>query len=74
MTFSSREFRDALGCFATGITIITAKALDGDVVGFTASSFNAVSLDPPLILFSLGRRAHSLPTFLNTEYFVKISL
>ena len=69
MSLDSREFRDALGCFATGITIITAKALDGEVVGFTASSFNAVSLDPPLILFSLGRKAHSLPTFLNTEYF-----
>ncbi len=69
MVMDSRAFRDALGCFATGITIITAKALDGEVVGFTANSFNAVSLDPPLILFSLGRRAHSLPTFLTTEYF-----
>ena len=69
MSFDSRAFRDALGCFATGITIITAKALDGEVVGFTASSFNAVSLDPPLILFSLGRKAFSLRTFLSTDYF-----
>lgn len=69
MPMDSREFRDGLGCFATGITIITAKGQRDEVVGFTASSFNAVSLDPPLILFSLGRKAYSLRAFLSTDYF-----
>ena len=69
MSLDSREFRDALGCFATGITIITAKGQRDEVVGFTASSFNAVSLDPPLILFSLGRKSYSLRAFLSTDYF-----
>lgn len=49
-TFSSRELRDALGQFCTGITVITA-ANDGEPVGFACQSFSALSLDPPLILF-----------------------
>ena len=45
--FDERAFRDALGCFATGVTIITATAPDGSLVGMTANSFSSVSLDPP---------------------------
>ncbi len=63
------EFRDALGCFATGITIVTALGPRGEPVGITASSFSSVSLDPPLILFSLNRRAYSLRAFLSTQSF-----
>ena len=63
------EFRDALGCFATGITIVTAVGPRGEPVGITASSFSSVSLDPPLILFSLNRRAYSLRAFLSTQSF-----
>ena len=49
--------------FATGVTIVTARAPDGTVVGLTASSFNSVSLTPPLVLWSLAQAAASLPAF-----------
>lgn len=68
--FSDKQFRDALAQFATGVTIICAQASDGRYVGFTANSFNSVSLDPPLILWSLGRRSHSLPAFEAAERYV----
>jgi flavin reductase (DIM6/NTAB) family NADH-FMN oxidoreductase RutF len=55
-----RAFRDVLGRFATGVVIVTAAAPDGHPVGMTINSFNAVSLDPPLVLFSVDRRARSL--------------
>ncbi len=60
VSFDSREFRNALGNFATGVTIITARGENGELVGVTASSFNSVSLDPPLILWSLDRSSASL--------------
>ena len=63
MTFDFRHYRTALGWFATGVTIITARSSAGDLIGITANSFNTVSLDPPLVLFSLDRRALSLPAF-----------
>lgn len=56
----SRAFRRALGQFATGVAVITAKAADGSVIGLTMSSFNSVSVDPPLVLFSIDRKAFSL--------------
>jgi flavin reductase (DIM6/NTAB) family NADH-FMN oxidoreductase RutF len=56
-TFSSDEFRTALGMFATGVTIVTARTPDGKVIGLTANSFNSVSLDPPLVLWSLAQDA-----------------
>ena len=49
-----REFRRALGCFATGVTVVTTVAADGACAGLTVNSFNALSLDPPLVLWSLG--------------------
>jgi flavin reductase (DIM6/NTAB) family NADH-FMN oxidoreductase RutF len=49
-----REFRTALGSFATGVTVVTALDLDGKPIGLTVSSFNSVSLAPPLILWSLS--------------------
>lgn len=61
--FSTREFRGALSMFATGVTIVTARAADGALVGLTANSFNSVSLDPPLVLWSLARLAASMPVF-----------
>ena len=63
MSFDPRSFRQALGCFATGITVVTSVGLDGEYLGFTANSFNSVSLDPPLVLFSLDRGAYSLKAF-----------
>ena len=62
-SFSSQEFRTALGMFATGVTIVTARSADGQVMGLTANSFNSVSLSPPLVLWSLARAAAALPVF-----------
>jgi flavin reductase (DIM6/NTAB) family NADH-FMN oxidoreductase RutF len=61
--FSGLEFRAALGMFATGVTIVTARGPGGTRVGLTANSFNSVSLAPPLVLWSLSSRAGSLPAF-----------
>lgn len=65
--FDVREFRTALGQFATGVAVITASDRQGAAIGMTMSSFNSVSLDPPLILFSVDRRALSLPAMLEAE-------
>ena len=62
-SFSARDFRAALGMFATGVTIVTARGADGAPVGLTANSFNSVSLAPPLVLWSLARSAGSMPAF-----------
>ncbi|WP_332777576.1 flavin reductase family protein [Polaromonas sp.] len=59
--FSQREFRASLGMFATGVTIVTARTATGELVGLTANSFNSVSLEPPLVLWSLSQAAGSLP-------------
>lgn len=67
--FDSREFRNALGNFATGVTIITAKGENGELVGVTASSFNSVSLEPPLILWSLDRNSTSLKAIEAASHF-----
>jgi flavin reductase (DIM6/NTAB) family NADH-FMN oxidoreductase RutF len=58
--FSQREFRTSLGMFATGVTIVTARTSDGGLVGLTASSFNSVSITPPLVLWSLSQNATSM--------------
>ncbi|NDP42713.1 MAG: flavin reductase family protein [Aromatoleum sp.] len=65
--FTDRHFRDALAQFATGVTVICARVPDGGYTGFTANSFNSVSLDPPLVLWSLKRSATNLPAFENAE-------
>jgi len=62
-SFSPLEFRAALGMFATGVTIVTARSTNGQVIGLTANSFNSVSLSPPLVLWSLSRAAASLAVF-----------
>lgn len=61
--FDPQAFRAALGTFTTGVTIITTQAEDGSPVGITANSFNSVSLNPPLVLWSLSKKARSLPVF-----------
>jgi flavin reductase (DIM6/NTAB) family NADH-FMN oxidoreductase RutF len=71
--FSTRDFRDALGQFATGVTIVTTRAPDGALIGLTANSFNSVSLEPPLVLWSLAARAGSFPIFSShTHYAINI--
>ena len=65
----TRLFRDALGAFATGVTIVTTLSPQGEDIGLTANSFNSVSLDPPMVLWSLATRARSLPAFLGNPHF-----
>ncbi len=63
MTIDPGEFRTTLGNFATGVTIITSRTAEGDPLGMTANSFSSVSLDPPLVLFSMDRRAMGLRNY-----------
>ncbi|WP_443635404.1 flavin reductase [Candidatus Njordibacter sp. Uisw_058] len=69
-SFSTREFRDALSSFATGVTVVTCLDANGEPVGATASSFNSVSMDPPLILWSITKTAYSADAFINAKHFV----
>ncbi len=55
-----REFRDTVGRFPTGVAIVTCRTAEGEDVGMTMSSFSSVSLEPPLVLFSVDCRAYSL--------------
>jgi len=64
-----RDFRHALGTFATGVTIVTAMAADGRPYGVTCNSFASVSLNPPLVLWSLGMFSQGLTTFQNASHF-----
>ena len=66
--FDPKEFRKALGTFATGVTIITTRAADGTPVGLTCGSFNSVSLSPPLVLWSLENNSLSLPVFRDAQH------
>lgn len=69
-SFDSAEFRKALGSFATGVTVITTRAADGAALGMTVSSFNSVSLEPPLVLWSLANSSLSLPAFRAAEHWI----
>ncbi|MCK1710739.1 MULTISPECIES: flavin reductase family protein [unclassified Bradyrhizobium] len=64
-----RDFRNALGSYATGVTIITAAAPDGKPYGLTCNSFASVSLNPPLVLWSLVVYSSSLTVFQNASHF-----
>lgn len=64
------SLRQALGAFATGVTIVTARAPStGEPVGFTASSFTSVSLEPPLLLVCLAHTAASYNIFCEADSF-----
>ncbi len=65
----SGDFRRALSCFATGVAVATARDASGKPTGITISSFNSVSLDPPLILWSIANDAQSYDAFYEAEYF-----
>lgn len=65
----SAKFRAALGGFATGVTVVTTLDDEGTPFGVTASSFNSVSLDPPLVLWSLARTAQSIAAFQASGHF-----
>ncbi len=66
---TTRAFRDALGCFATGVTVVTAKGPESPVA-ITVNSFSSVSLDPPLVLWSPGKFSRRHDIFVAAERFV----
>ena len=70
MAFDQREFRNAVGCFATGVTVVTTLDKEGDRVGITANSFSSVSLDPPLVLFCVDAKINSFEAFENCEILI----
>lgn len=73
MSFESREFRDALGKFATGVCVITANPEGHAPFGMTVNSFAAVSLDPALVLWSIQKDSECFPAFETaTQYSVNI--
>jgi 3-hydroxy-9,10-secoandrosta-1,3,5(10)-triene-9,17-dione monooxygenase reductase component len=63
-----RAFRDALGSFVTGVTIVTTRGPAGNDIGLTANSFNSVSLDPPMVLWSLALSSSNLPAFRTAQW------
>jgi 3-hydroxy-9,10-secoandrosta-1,3,5(10)-triene-9,17-dione monooxygenase reductase component len=65
-----REFRNTLGTFATGVTIITVKGENGENIGLTANAFSSLSLDPPLILVCIDKNSYSVPAFQTGRPFV----
>jgi len=68
-SFDPRDFRIALGAFATGVAIVTTLDPQGAPVGLTCNSFSSVSLSPPLVLWSLSLRSPNLPNFMQAERF-----
>ena len=68
-SFSTPQFRASLGMFATGVTIVTARDAQGQLVGLTANSFNSVSLSPPLVLWSLSQAASSMEAFATGSHY-----
>src|SRR5688572_14305512 len=69
--FDSLYFRSALGRFPTGVTVITAETRhEHSPIGLTISSFNSVSLDPPLVLWTLSKKAASLAHFQHVDRYV----
>jgi flavin reductase (DIM6/NTAB) family NADH-FMN oxidoreductase RutF len=66
---ASRRFRQCLGQFATGVTVVTCRDKDGKACGITANSFSSVSLTPPLILWNIAKVSRSLRAFLDAGHF-----
>jgi len=64
-----KQFRQALGAFTTGVTIVTTCGPDGKDYGLTANSFNSVSMNPPMVLWSINRDASSAPAFTGSGHF-----
>ena len=66
----ARAFRDTLGRVPTGVSVITTKGADGALDGVTVGSFSSLSLDPPLVLWSLDKRANCYRAFVDCKAFV----
>ena len=69
LPMDSRELRNAMGRFATGVCVVTTRTDDGRKAALTVNSFCSVSLDPPLVAWYLNDRAPSLPVFRESGYF-----
>lgn len=67
--FEPRKLRAAFGQFATGVAVVTTRALDGRLVGLTINSFSSLSLDPPLITWSLVKHSPNLQVFIDAPNF-----
>ena len=67
--FDARDYRKALGQFATGVTVVTARSADGRRIGLTVNSFSSVSLNPPLVIWSLARNAGNFSDFTSATHF-----
>ncbi len=65
---NSQALRDCLGKFATGVTVVTCEGPDGPC-GITANSFTSVSLEPPLVLWNIGKQSNTLQAFFEAEHF-----
>lgn len=65
----SKAFRQCLGKFATGVTVVTCTDAEGHPCGITANSFSSVSLDPPLILWNIAKVSNSLEAYKQAEFF-----
>lgn len=68
--FDTDYFRKALSQFATGITVVMTRSADGTLHGLTVNSFNSVSLDPPLVLWSLANQARSMDAFCAAPHYI----
>jgi flavin reductase (DIM6/NTAB) family NADH-FMN oxidoreductase RutF len=69
LPFDARDFRSALGMFPTGVAVVTTRAPSGAFVGLTINSFSSLSLDPPLVLWSLNVRSPSTSVFERATHF-----
>ncbi|MGE0725283.1 MAG: flavin reductase family protein [Alphaproteobacteria bacterium] len=69
MPLDADRFRDVMGCFATGVAVVTTRDGAGAPVGVTISSFASLSLDPPLVLFCLEWSADCWPAFAAADHF-----
>jgi 3-hydroxy-9,10-secoandrosta-1,3,5(10)-triene-9,17-dione monooxygenase reductase component len=65
-----KTFRQCLGKFATGVTVVTCADQDGNPCGITANSFSSVSLDPPLVLWNIAKVSNSLSAYMDAKHFV----
>ena len=66
---ATRAFRNSLGRFATGVTVVTTRLADGGYAGITVNSFSSVSLEPPLVLWSLGKDSGSYQAFSAADHY-----
>ena len=70
MAIDSRTLRNALGCYPTGVTIVTIAPPEGPPIGMTMNSFTSISLNPPLLLISLDRKASAFAEYMAASHVV----